>query len=103
MTDPNASRPAPLAQGRDAKRSSEVSSTTLVYAREPTASSYYARVGPPECWVLDLAGGRVPVIRTAASAGDWDVRTLRRGAVVKPGVLESIELSVEGVLGPGAV
>jgi Uma2 family endonuclease len=79
----------------------EVSDTTLIYDRGRKAS-YYAGVGVPECWVVDLAGGQVLVMRTPASAGYRDVRTLRRGAVINAAALGGVELSIDDVLGPGA-
>jgi hypothetical protein len=42
-------------------------------------------------------------MRTPASAGYRDVRTLRRGAVINAVALGGVELSIDDVLGPAAV
>jgi Uma2 family endonuclease len=80
----------------------EVSDTTLIYDRGRKAS-HYARAGIPECWVVDLAGEQVLVMRTPASAGYRDVRTLRRGATLWVGELDGVAVCVADVLGPAAV
>jgi Uma2 family endonuclease len=79
----------------------EVSDTTLVFDRGRKAC-YYARVGVPECWVVDLASGQVLVMRTPALAGYRDVRTLRPGAILNVERLDGIALSVADIVAPAA-
>ena len=75
----------------------EVSDSTLAYDRGRKAS-YYAGARVPETWVVDLANEQVLVMRSPASTGYRDVRTLRRGAKLGIEALDGIRVSVNDFL-----
>ena len=77
----------------------EVSETTLAFDLERKAP-YYARVGVTECWVADLAGEQIVVMRNPAGSGYETVREAFRDEVVDIQAMPGIQLAVADVLGP---
>jgi Uma2 family endonuclease len=79
----------------------EVSDTTLAFDRDVKAASY-GRAGVPECWIVDLAGDQVLVLRSPGPGGYGDVRVLHRGETAGVATLSDIVLPVSDVLGPAS-
>ena len=77
----------------------EVSDTTLVYDRDRKAP-YYARAGVRECWIVDLAGDQILVMRSPGPAGYGDVRALHRGERLHIEAMAGVELEAADILGP---
>ena len=77
----------------------EVSDTTLAYDRDRKAI-YYANTGVRECWIVDLAGDQVLVLRAPGAAGYGDVCARHRGEQVDVEALAGVELAVADILGP---
>ncbi|HHQ41124.1 MAG TPA: Uma2 family endonuclease [Chromatiales bacterium] len=61
----------------------EVAEATLRWDLE-TKAPLYGRAGIPECWVLDLPGRRLHVMRGPAPAGWREARTLDAAGSVRP-------------------
>jgi Uma2 family endonuclease len=79
----------------------EVSDTTLAFDRDIKAPQY-ARAAVPECWIVDLAGDQVLVMRSPGAGGYSDVRGLYRGETVSSATLGGAAVPVTDVLGPPA-
>jgi Uma2 family endonuclease len=77
----------------------EVSDTTLAFDRDVKAP-LYAASGVRECWIVDLAGDRVLVMRAPAGGGYTDVRAAQRGDHVDMEALAGVVLDVAEILGP---
>jgi Uma2 family endonuclease len=77
----------------------EVSDTTLAFDRDIKAASY-ARAGVPECWIVDLAGDQVLVMRDPSPSGYGDVRRAERDDQVGVEALPGVIIEVAQVLGP---
>jgi Uma2 family endonuclease len=77
----------------------EVSDTTLAFDRDRKAP-YYANAGIRECWIVDLTGDQILVMRAPDDGGYRDVRALRRGQRVDIEALPSVVLEVANILDP---
>jgi Uma2 family endonuclease len=77
----------------------EVSDTTLPYDRDRKAP-YYAGAGVRECWIVDLAGDQVLVMRAPRAAGYGDIRARHRGEQIDVEALAGVKLEVADILGP---
>jgi Uma2 family endonuclease len=82
-----------LPTGPDTLLVVEVSDTTVAYDREVKVP-LYGRAGVPECWLVDLAGGRVEVFSQPSSGGYGLKRTLLPGEDVRFGLLPEVSLPV---------
>ncbi len=76
----------------------EVADTT--FARDRAKARFYARAGLLECWIVDLAGDRVLVMRRPGPEGYASQRDARRGETVDVDDLPGASLGVGQVLGP---
>ena len=70
----------------------------LAYDRGRKAS-YYARSGIPECWVVDVPGQQVLMLRSPASGGYRDIRNVPPSATIGIERLPDVELGVAAILG----
>lgn len=77
----------------------EVSDTTLAFDRDRKAP-YYARSGVLECWIVDLAGDEIVVMRSPGVGGYGDVRPFGRGDQVEVEALPDVAIDVADILGP---
>ena len=77
----------------------EVADTTLAFDRDTKAASY-ARAGVPECWVVDLAGDQILVMRSPGPDGYGEVRIRYRGEQVGVASYPEVAVDVAKVLGP---
>ncbi len=77
----------------------EVADTTLAFDRDTKAASY-ARAGVPECWVVDLAGDQILVMRSPGPDGYGDVRIRSRDETISVAPLSDVEVDVAEILGP---
>jgi Uma2 family endonuclease len=75
----------------------EVSDSTLAYDRD-RKGPYYGKTGVRECWIVDLAGERINVMRSPSAAGYRDVEVIGRGRDVSVGALPDVRLEVSAVL-----
>lgn len=82
-----------LPTGPDTLLVIEVSDSTVAYDREVKVS-LYGRAGVPECWLVDLAGGRVEVYSQPSSEGYRLRRTLMPGEHVRFEPLPGLSLPV---------
>lgn len=82
-----------LPTGGDTLLVVEVSDSTAAYDREVKVS-LYGRAGVPECWLVDLAGGRVEVYSQPSSKGYDQKGTLLPGEGVFFGLLPALILPV---------
>ncbi len=62
----------------------EVAEATLAWDRDVKAA-LYARAGVPECWIVDVAGRALHVMREPAPGGYGDRRVLGPGERILPG------------------
>jgi Uma2 family endonuclease len=79
----------------------EVADTSLAFDRD-TKARYYGRAGVPECWIVDLAGDQILVMRSPGAAGFTDVRQASRGEQLGVPALPGVVIDVAAVLGPSA-
>ena len=77
----------------------EVSDATLAFDRG-TKAPYYAKAGVPECWIIDLAGDQILVMRSPGAGRYSDVRVKYRGEKLSISALSDVVLDVAEVLGP---
>jgi Uma2 family endonuclease len=77
----------------------EVSDTTLRFDRDRKAP-YYAGAGVRECWVVDLEGDQLLVMRAPSPGGYRDRASLGRGQRVGVEALAGVEFDVGEILGP---
>ena len=76
----------------------EVSDTCLEYDRE-IKLPLYARVGIPEVWIVDLAGGEILAYSRPVSGSYEEVSLARPGDRISPQVLPDLLVSVGEILG----
>ena len=76
----------------------EVSDTTLRFDRDRKAP-YYAKAGVRECWVVDLDGDRLLVMRSPSPNGYTESTSLGRGDRVGVEALAGVEFDVGEILG----
>jgi Uma2 family endonuclease len=76
----------------------EVADTTLAYDRDRKAP-YYAAAGVRECWIVDIEGDQILVMRSPTDRGYADVSTLGRGDSVGVEALSDVSLAVTDILG----
>jgi Uma2 family endonuclease len=77
----------------------EVSETTLAYDRDRKAR-HYAASGIRECWIVDIEGKQLLVMRQPTRGGYLEVRSLGRGDQVEVEAYPEISLAVGDILGP---
>ncbi|MGH9071263.1 MAG: Uma2 family endonuclease [Acidimicrobiales bacterium] len=77
----------------------EVSETTLAFDRD-TKSARYGTAGVPECWIVDLAGDEVLVMRNPCATGYGDIQRARRGDLLPLPGLSGIDVTAAALLGP---
>jgi len=76
----------------------EVADSSLDYDRE-VKLPLYARAGVPEVWIVDLEGDAVETYTRPAATGYAVVLRVSRGESVSPGVIPSLRLTVDDILG----
>ena len=76
----------------------EVADSTQAKDRRIKAG-IYAAAGVPEYWIVDLQHDRVEVLTDPDQDTYQQLRTLRRGEVLRPSALPGVELAVADVLG----
>ncbi len=76
----------------------EVADSTLASDRA-VKIPLYAEAGIPECWLVDLQGGRLEVYRAPAGSTYAEKQVLARGEHVACGTLPQLTLDVAAILG----
>jgi Uma2 family endonuclease len=76
----------------------EVSDSTLRFDRDRKAP-YYATAGVPECWVVDVAGDLLLIMRSPSVRGYLKQTSLGRDDVVSVQALADVQFDVADLLG----